>query len=38
MSSFAFGAMIIGAGVVAYVLKQALKPAGWAVPQEQSAR
>jgi hypothetical protein len=30
MSSFAFGAIVIGAGVVAYVLKQALKPAGWA--------
>jgi len=31
LSSFAFGAMIIGAGVVAYALKQILKPAGWAV-------
>ena len=30
MSSFAFGALIIGAGVLAYVVKQALKPAGWA--------
>jgi amino acid transporter len=31
MSSFVFGALVIGAGVLAYVLKQALKPAGWAV-------
>src|SRR5579872_3039565 len=38
MSSFAFGAIIIGAGVLAYAVKQALKPAGWAVPQEQSAQ
>jgi amino acid transporter len=30
MSSFAFGAIVIGAGVLAYVIKQALKPAGWA--------
>jgi amino acid transporter len=37
MSSFTFGAIVIGAGVVAYVLKQVLKPAGWALPQEQSA-
>jgi amino acid transporter len=33
LSSFAFGAMIIGAGVVAYALKQILKPAGWAVAE-----
>ena len=38
MSSFAFGAIIIGAGVVAYGVKQAVKPAGWGVPQEQSAQ
>jgi amino acid transporter len=38
ISSFAFGAIIIGAGVLVYVLKQALKPAGWAIPQEQSAQ
>src|SRR5205823_13397175 len=38
MSSFAFGAIIIGAGVLAYVLKQVLKPTGWAIPQEQSAQ
>ena len=31
ISSFALGAMVVGAGVLAYVLKQALKPAGWAV-------
>ena len=31
LSSLAFGAMIIAAGVVAYALKQTLKPAGWAV-------
>jgi len=31
VSSFAFGAIIIGAGVLAYVLSQVLKPAGWAV-------
>ena len=29
MSSFAFAAIVIGAGVLAYVLKQVLKPAGW---------
>jgi len=33
MSSFAFGALVIGAGVLAYVIKQALKPAGWAQPE-----
>jgi amino acid transporter len=33
ISSFALGAMVIGAGVLAYVLKHALKPAGWAQPQ-----
>jgi len=30
MSSFALGAIVIGAGVLAYVLNQVLKPAGWA--------
>jgi amino acid transporter len=29
MSSFAFGAFVIAAGVLAYVLNQLLKPAGW---------
>jgi len=33
MSSFALGAIVVGAGVGAYVLKQALKPAGWAQPE-----
>jgi hypothetical protein len=33
MSSFAFAALVIGAGVLAYVLKQALKPAGWEQPE-----
>jgi len=33
MSSFAFAALVIAAGVLAYVLNQALKPAGWAVVQ-----
>ena len=31
MSSFAFGAMVIGAGGLVYVINQAVKPAGWAV-------
>jgi len=30
MSSFAFGMLLIGAGVLAYVLNLTLKPAGWA--------
>jgi len=30
MSSFAFGLILMGAGVVAYLLNRALKPAGWA--------
>ena len=33
ISSFALGAIVIGAGVLAYVLKQAVKPAGWAQPE-----
>jgi amino acid transporter len=33
MSSFAFAALVIGAGVLAYVLNQVLKPAGWAQPE-----
>jgi hypothetical protein len=36
MSSFAFGAILIAAGVVAYFANQAIRPQGWAVPQEQS--
>jgi len=31
MSSFAFGALAIAAGIIAYAVKQALKPAGWAI-------
>jgi amino acid transporter len=34
MSSFAFGMLLIGAGVVAYGLNHALKPAGWKVSAE----
>jgi amino acid transporter len=37
MSSFAFGMILIAAGVVAYFVSHALKPQGWAVeekPQE----
>ena len=34
MSSFAFGMILIGAGVVAYLLKHALKPAGWAAAEK----
>jgi hypothetical protein len=30
ISSFALGAAVIGAGVLAYVAKQVFKPAGWA--------
>jgi amino acid transporter len=33
VSSFAVGAIVIGAGLAAYVLKQVLKPAGWAVSE-----
>ena len=34
MSSFAFGMILIGAGVVAYMLNHALKPEGWAAGTE----
>ena len=35
MSSFAFGLLLMAAGVVAYFLNHALKPAGWsASPQK----
>jgi amino acid transporter len=34
MSSFVFGMILIGAGVVAYLLNHALKPQGWAAPAE----
>ncbi len=33
MSSFALGAIVVAAGVFAYVLNHALKPAGWAQPE-----
>jgi amino acid transporter len=33
MSSFAIGSIVVGSGVLAYVLKQVLKPAGWAQPE-----
>ena len=36
MSSFAFGLILMGTGVVAYLLNRALKPAGWA-PAERTA-
>jgi amino acid transporter len=32
MSSFAFGAILVGMGVVAYFVNTALKPQGWSVP------
>jgi hypothetical protein len=32
MSSFAFGMILIGGGVVAYVVNHVLKPGGWMVP------
>jgi len=38
MSSFAFGMILIGAGVVAYLVNHALKPAGWSTPAEQKAQ
>ena len=34
MSSFLFGLILIGAGVVAYLINRALKPEGW-TPAEQ---
>jgi amino acid transporter len=36
MSSFAFGLLLMGAGVVAYFLNHALKPAGWTAPQQKA--
>ena len=32
MSSFAFGMLLIAAGVVAYAISVALKPSGWSIP------
>ena len=37
MSSFAFGMILIAAGVVAYFINHALKPQGWAAPAEKPA-
>jgi amino acid transporter len=34
ISSFAFGLILMGAGVMAYVLKTALKPAGWTAEEK----
>jgi amino acid transporter len=34
MSSFAFGMILIAAGIVAYLINHALKPEGWAVHHE----
>ena len=34
MSSFAFGMMLIGGGVLAYLLNTLLKPTGWARPEK----
>jgi hypothetical protein len=33
MSSLVFGMFLIGAGVVAYLINHALKPAGWTATQ-----
>jgi amino acid transporter len=38
MSSFAFGMILMGAGVVAYGLNHALKPAGWRAAAEEKPR
>jgi amino acid transporter len=35
MSSFSFGTLLIGAGVLAYALKHALKPSGWTTPPQE---
>jgi amino acid transporter len=35
MSSFAFGMLLVAAGVVAYFLNHALKPAGWSVSTQE---
>jgi amino acid transporter len=36
MSSLAFGILLMGAGVVAYLLNHAVKPTGWAAAQERT--
>jgi len=38
MSSFAFGMILIGAGVVAYFVNHALKPAGWTKPAKDESQ
>src|SRR5947208_5616722 len=38
MSSFTFGMLLIAAGVVAYLLNHALKPAGWSVSASKKAQ
>jgi hypothetical protein len=35
MSSFAFGLILMGAGVVAYAVNHALKPDGWTAEKPQ---
>jgi hypothetical protein len=30
MSAFAFGIILVGAGVIAYMIKMAIRPEGWA--------
>jgi len=37
MSSFAFGMLLIAAGVVAYAISVALKPSGWSIPAKPKA-
>ena len=37
MSSFTFGMLLIAAGVLAYFLNHALKPAGWAPAEKPEA-
>jgi amino acid transporter len=38
MSSFAFGMILVGAGVVAYFINHALRPGGWTEPAKQEAQ
>ena len=38
MSSFAFGMILIAAGVVAYLVNHALKPEGWSVPASEKSQ
>ncbi len=38
MSSFAFGMILVGAGVVAYFINHALRPGGWTEPAKQGAQ